>query len=352
MAMPTAPDPARRTVALLRPEQSALARAVADAARLDLRAVHAAPGPGSRSDAAADLDPAEPFDDPRRALTEPDAEGGLVLLLARPAELDGVEPEQLVTLAKQRSMRVVTLEPLPASVRAAIRMEDAGLLEWVRPMPLLRRAPIFVAAEDALENFGPIRTAALAGRCSAAHGSLAARLFDAMHLLHSLLGVPESVDASVVAPLPAADDAGPPSLVRLRGDLTANIRTGGARAASLVLSDRAGRWFRGVTILGEAGCLRLDERGFEHVDPDGSLLDSTTEPPARPSDASVAAAAPFSAADSLAAALDRMLDPRLPTPPIAAAQEILAMCEAAVLSARTGQSESPRTVLDMARLGA
>ena len=278
------PDDPTPTVLWLEPDQAPFARAVADGAGLRVDRVGCPPAAArGPAEAVAEAFPdAEPFTDLRLALG--DREGGLALLLsAGPAERapgdDAPGPcddPGFVGAARRRGVALLTTEPSPATCLEAARFGGADAL--VPVVPLLRDAPAFRAATDALEDFGPVRTVGVSARCGVGAGSLAARLYDAMDLVEALLGLPETVDASVVsrhttgapgAPAPGA------SLRRVRGDLTAHLRHGPNRAAALVLSDRGGAWFRGVTLLGDEGCLRLDEQGFQRFDPEGRLVDES-----------------------------------------------------------------------------
>lgn len=295
------------------------------------------------------------FDDLRHAAATIDAR----LLLAATSEPsepgrtnhDHALDAEILKQCRGRSLLVVSLEPAPGSVvgLASARGGSAGAgPDAARFVPLLAHARSWANTSDALANFGAIRTVSIAARCAPGEGTLGGRLFDAMHLLHQLLGAPEQIDAAVVAgdavqglrPAPAETVAG------LRGDLTANLRFAGGRAASLSLSDRAGPWFRAGAVLGEGGSIRFTESGFEYLSVDGTLVD---ESPARPKPGSrKKAPEPATAASAIAEQISRGVDPHTPPPEPYDLAAVLAMCEAAVLSARTGQPESPETILRMA----
>lgn len=341
------------TLVWLRPVQVELVRAVADRAGLRIVAAGgpATGGRGGESAPAGQFDGAESFSDLRQALAQADAE---CVVLGAPLTAGAVgdpaeEERELLALLRARERVAVTLEPLPGGAsRAPADGATAGGLPSI--VPLLRDAPVMRAAVEAFEPFGPARTLTVSMRSGAGHGSLAARLFDAALLVHTLLGEPETIDASVVTPVSASGvhEAPPSSLARLHGDLTANVRFAGARAASLSLSDRAGRWFRGLTLIGEKGCLRLDESGFDLTDPSGAVVDSSrVETPKRPKGEPETVDA--GAAGAVAEAIVRLLDARSPAAAPVDLAGVLAFGEAALLSARTGQGESPSTILRMAR---
>lgn len=341
------PEPARRTLVWLEPDQIDLVRSVAQLASL---AVVAAGSPSARAVSAepgvAESLGADPITDLRRALATTDVD--LVLLAASTHPSDGAldDPELLRSLA-ERNVRVASMEPTPAAALDLPRFQRSDAEELVRFVPSTRRARGFRSAAEVIESIGAPRTLAVAQRSALGQGSLFARLFDAMELIFTLLGEPESIDAANAGPVSASGVHLAPgeSLRDLRGDLTANVRFGGARSASLSLSDSAGRWFRGATLVAQHGSLRMDDKSFEVIAPDGRTVDrsrtrlssgATDDPPA---------------ASAIAEQVSQLLDLRAPRlPPLAGRGHaaVLAMCEAALLSARTGQPESPATFLRFA----
>lgn len=340
--------PTTPTILWLDPTQIRFASHIASVTPLQVIAWGCPPG-SARSlteDPATAFPKATHFDNPRRILR--DNEPALFLQLtaapAADAPFDGPPSDDPEFAAECRDRRITlaSLEPTPANAAECAGFSEGGAPDPARFLPLLLDAPILRDAAEAIEHFAPVRTVTISSRAPAHSGSLAARLFDAMHLLHALLGLPESIDAAHAAP--SAPGAGPPAtnraLRKIRGDLTANLRVGLQRAASITVSDRAGQWFRGVTLLGENGCLRLDEHAFEHLDPEGNLIDSSSVPPE--------ILHPDPAVNAIAHALRRLLDPH--RPPLAPIDHraVLAMCQAAVLSASTAQAEAPQTILRIA----
>jgi predicted dehydrogenase len=205
-------------------------------------------------------------------------------------------------------------------------------------------------ASEVLSHFGAVRTAAVS--CFAEHargdGSLGAQLVAALDLLHGIMGEPETIDASYAASVGAygagsVSPSSPPgeTLRGLHGDVTGNLRFSSGRTAAIAVSDQGGRFCRQTTILGEGGRLRVFDDGFEWIGADGEKIDqhraSTREDP-RPRNHAV---------EALADAIKRLCDPNLAEPP-GIAPAVLAMAQAAILSARTGQRESPETIRRMA----
>lgn len=350
--MPDAPDgiPA---LAWLEPAQAPLVRALA--ARAGLRIIAAGvPTPIQRRSAAdaASIEGAEPITDLRAALASADIRAA-ILATPVPSGDAPIPDADLLRLARARGITLLTFEPIPAAVIEARAAEPAHWIESCRFLGLFRALPSLATLHELLQSFGSPRTLTVSFRSGKGQGSLGARIFDAMHSVHSILGVPESIDASIITQVAASGLRLEPgeSLRFLHGDLTANLRYAGAKSAALSLSDRAGRWFRGVALVGESGCIRMDESGVERNDAEGQITERSPAPRRR---ASAKAASLFEgiidppALEVFAEGARRAVDPRAPKPEPFDLEAVLSMCEAAVLSARTGQPESPATVIRMA----
>lgn len=337
----------------LDPAQAPMVRALADAGAFEV-AAWGCPG-GARVTDTLDgppFDRASRVDDLRLALATRDVRA---VLLAAAGALDGaageppVEDADLLRLCRSRGVLCLALDPIPASVRDAATADPSHWAETVRPLTLFRRAPGLTGLGDLLDAFGTARTLSVSFRSGHGHGTLGARLFDAMHLVHSIMGVPEAIDAAIVTHVAASGLRVAPgeSLRRLSGDLTANLRFAGAKAAALSLSDRAGRWFRGVAVVGESGCLRLDETGVERIDQQGRTVERTGPKRLRKLADSADDALDPGAMAAITEGVRLALDPRGPRPEPIDHRAVLAMCEAALLSGCTGQPESPATVQRM-----
>jgi hypothetical protein len=337
----------RRIACWLLPEQAWWLRDAARAAEADV-ILAGSPARGQSQGVASELE-AEPVDDLRGLLATAEAE---LLVIGAPdtfgAGSNRDEPVA-VAAAAQRGLKIATVEPIPAT---ALDLFGAGWLEGmegsrpvdgVRFLPRLVLSPPLREAVEVLQNFGHIRLVSVEAWCRALEGTLGARLLDGLDLVLSLLGEPEVIDAAYVAPnqgqgmhvLPGE------TLRGLHGDLSANLRFADGRAASLAISDQGGRWNRTVTLIGPAGRLRFFDDGFEWLAPDGRKVDESRKTRERGASPSHAVAA---AADSIA----RILDPGTPESPPPDHVGLLAMCQAALLSARTGQPESPATIRRMA----
>ena len=329
--MPASVTDARSTLIRCAPSHLARTAAIARKASLAPAAI-ACPGP--KDEIAAVFPNAEVFSDPRHALAT--APVRVALWLDGPNLLD--DPDT-IELAHTRSITILTTEPWPASLDGARAAADIPADHHPIFLPQLRASAVFADIVDTVADLGPVRSLALAARSTPADGSLAARLVDAMLVVHTLLGVPETIDCAHVPADPLIPPGATPQALRsLQGDLGASLRFSGRRAATVSLSNIAGPWFRGLTVLCERGSIRACEQGLQRFAPDGSLLDATpTKDPE-----------PDPGVHALVTAITRALDHRIPPPPPPDLPAVVAMCHAALLSARTSQAEPPATLLRMA----
>ncbi len=332
---------ATRMIAWLTPAQTGFVSALADACGLTL--VGAGSPIAGEGQAVAKALGVDPVTDLRSVLTESECE---LVLLATPGEF-GADPSskdaEAVANARDRGVRVATLEPIPG------RALDLGSSRWiaqgagphpidaVRFIPLARYTSPLRSLPDLLEQLGSIRSVAIESWSNDSEGSLGARLFSAMELVNWLLGEAETIDAAYVSP---GHGSGvhmlPGDTVRdLHGDMTANLRFPDGRAASIATSDQAGRRDFRLTILAAGGRVTVSNDELEWVGPDGETIEKPE--PHTPSKHG-------RAVDACAEALKRLLDPNTPADAPTDHGSIHAMMQAALLSARTGQGESPSTI--------
>ncbi len=279
-----------------------------------------------------------------------------IVLLASPGGLgEEVLQADLHALldAKSRGVRVVTLSPLPAS---AMDLHAGGWLrsrqgvtpsECVRFVPLARSGRGFVALRERLQDFGRISSMSIEVMSRPSVGSLGGHLFCAMQLAHALMGEIESVDAAYHPPGPVGTLRPLPgdTLRDLRGGLTAHLRTTDGRGITLLASDRASSWSRDLTILGDGGQMRVSDDSLEWIGVDGEPVDSLTPSVGdvpRLSDGGVRV---------IADAIEGVLGDHPAEAQPVDVGSVLALAQAALLSTKTGQSESPETIQRMVRAG-
>ena len=281
----------------------------------------------------------EPYDDLRLLLRDHPAH---LLLLGT---MEGVAVDDLLTAADP-PLHILSLEPMAASLQtlaelhaplikgrsaSSTAMEAATLT----PLPAFLSAPGFRAAADPYEVLGEPRCLSLLSMGQPAHGSLFARLLDGWLTLLSFAAMPETIDASLTSP---AGDI-PETLDQLTGHLSAHARFTDGGAAVLSLCDRAGETRRQLEVIGADGHLHVTDGNYRLRHADGSEVDHT-DPPQEP----------LAFADLVADQWQQHL--HRPEPLGAASPrhaDALACCLACLLSARTGQPESPHRQLEMGR---
>jgi predicted dehydrogenase len=339
-----------------------------------------------------------------------------VVILADPGEFGrgedaarGTLERETIAACHERGVRVISMEPIPATLQAmqgvgaptslpqVLRPGDlgptgdpsesggsallgvGGMGAWAYPAPLWRRSAPVQDTLTMLEQFGPVRTCGVQVLGSPHEGSLGARLFDALDLVQMLMGEPDRIDAAYIAPGAGALRAVHPlpgeTLRGLHGDLTANLRFAGGRGATITASNQSGRFEFSMVLVGERGRIRVDQSGLEWTDSDGRVVDRSRTRPSRsprtprthanlqkPSarragDASTShdaaeiesSSPPRSeAVGPLAEQIRRYLQEGTAAATGLNYSRVLAMAQAALLSARTGEAESPATLMRLA----
>ena len=182
-----------------------------------------------------------------------------VVWLAAPRTLDA-DARGLVRAA---AMPVATSAPPPAALSDLLSEPDGGMPAIF--IPLLRGGAAFQAAAAALENFGTVHCVHVSSTAGDHQTSRASLALDAFDLVTHLLGEPDEIWAAHAGPLPITPD---PTVER-SGHLTAAMRFGTERAASITVSDGGGAWVRRAVILGEGGRLIVTDEGVSWTDPGG-----------------------------------------------------------------------------------
>jgi hypothetical protein len=322
----------------LEPSQVPLARRVVGSLSATVVAA-GSPMRGQSSVVAQELGvPAE--DDLRVMLTQPGTHA-VILWSTLGIGADAADA-RAVAAAGARSATVITLGPAPAdvlSLRAGgwlDRINGICPAEVLRPAPLLRRSEPFVRSREVLEAFGRPSSVWVRMTSSRHEQTSGANLLSALDLLRDMLGEPAWVSAAVSATLrPAGRE--PESIGGVMGDVHALLRYADGRCASLCVGDAGGEWGWDVGLSSPQGRLNLRNDGVVWHAPNGSERDRVTLPPGA-SSASVGA---------LSWALARQLDPAIPDDGPILLAEIMTVAQTLLLSASTGQPESPATIRAM-----
>jgi hypothetical protein len=318
-----------RLLVWARPGQESIIREAVDTADVELAAVMAdtndessALGTALATDRVVDL---------RQAVHEGNFD---ILWLASNAVLT---PDQRRLLRASRLL-VVSTEPRPPALGDLLEDADEG--QAFHTLPLLRSSEGYRAARQGMADLNSPHAILVSMRCPPEAGSLFARLYDAFDILARHGGDLELVMASISSPDQPPGATGhdvPESLMNLHGHMTVNVRFAENRCAGLVLSNVSETWFRGVTMLSTDGCVRVTD----------VECDLPGEPPPRTRGRRSASLAAPTAGALIGAHLRRLLDDLDLDDPQPDHAQLLALCEAARLSARTGQAESPSRLREM-----
>jgi hypothetical protein len=291
-------------------------------------------------------------DDLRSALATTAAELVLLGAVGDFGAGDAPQDARAVAMAAARGVKIGALEPVPSS---ALDLEPGGWLkadpgpapsQALRFVGLARLGPPYRDSDETLSAFGPPRTAIIESFASPHHGSLGARLMSAMDLAISLVGDIASVNAVCEQVAVGGSAPSTQTLRELHCDLSAIVRGADGRSAMIAVSNRAGRWNSCITLLSENGRLRFYDDGFEWIGPEGHKRDEL-----RLSQRTRGSEAPDHAVAVVTDAVSRLVDPSKPDVGPVNIASILALSQAALLSARTGQSESPATITGMMAAG-
>lgn len=301
--------------------QGALARAVADAAGLTIRR---AGGPDKPIHTELG---AERLADLRQAIVEGPED---VVLLLAPAKVDAR------SLRHVRGRQIVAAEPLPAN---ALTLQQDGWLELGAEFRLaggMRFWRGFHEASVPMSEIGRPPTVVVKSCSSDSESTLGARLFDAADVVVSLMGEPASAFAAWspadAGDTPASPAGGiPESLATLTGSMSVTLSFVDGRAASIFASDRT-TWDRSVEIISAKGGVKLTDRSMAWHDRDGTVRDRWDDP---------SPAKPWPAAEAIAQGVRTASETSVPPSALAL---VLAVCQAALLSVRTGQAESIETL--------
>ncbi|MEX2213310.1 MAG: hypothetical protein WD768_04235 [Phycisphaeraceae bacterium] len=285
------------------------------------------------------------YDDPRRLIVEHPA------AFTFAADIEQF-PQPVILSALSQGTTLLTIEPVAADLRQLRGFSDKAVkFSRIIDIPALTAMPGWAGAADPLGVIGPVESLTWLAFFHAHECSLFSRLYEAWRFVVEQCHMPESINASLVA-TPSESQA---DFRAITGSLTAHGRWSDAAGIVMQLSDSAsaqpnpsaarkleapspGGCDRFLHITGQAGRLRVTDHDYELFDQTGKLIDR-----------SAPGALPPGFAELIITALDNLLrrppreDPRARHHAAAA----LACCQAALLSARTGQPESPEQQLHL-----
>ncbi|QDU33629.1 hypothetical protein KS4_16830 [Poriferisphaera corsica] len=280
-------------------------------------------------------------DDLRQLLIEQHADY-LLNAIGKPMDLDDL------ATACQQGVAVLSPEPFAATLQEYNAVEE--LIKKAAQNARLIRVPAFVRSEGYLsaanpqEVLGVQRIVRVANIGRVGTLSLFARLYDAWFTALRFVEMPGSVDASLVG---ALGDV-PEQLNHLTGTLSCHARLFDNGAALIQVSDRAGQSCRSLHVLGDDAELTVGENGYDlrHTandgdeNPAGGVIDHVDDS-GNVTFIQQVAAQWQGLMDEVAISNDETKH-EIPN-----GREVLACCLATLLSARTGQPESPKRALEM-----
>ncbi|MCP4759307.1 MAG: hypothetical protein GY894_07960 [Planctomycetes bacterium] len=184
--------------------------------------------------------------------------------LAAPRTLD----TDTRSMVRGANMPVATSAPPPAALPDLLSEPDGGMPALF--IPLMRSGEAFRSASTALENFGDVHCIHVSSTAGDHQTSRSALALDAFDLVTHIMGTPDEIWAAHAGSLPVSPD---PTVER-SGHLTAAMRFGTERAASITVSDGGGTWIRRIVILGEGGRIIVTDEGVSWTDPDGKAQEA------------------------------------------------------------------------------
>jgi len=280
-------------------------------------------------------------DDPRQLVVDYPARG---LLLAH---REGLRQE-LVHEAMQRGTHLLGLEPATGTLaesagasRPAKRGSESNRSPGRRVLlPALRGTRGWEQSVGAMDSVGTPRLLHIVTSGHHRDCSTFARLYDGWRTALQFVDLPESIDASLVGPL-----SSPPREPRgLIGSLAVHARLVGGGVLAMLISGAAPAQRRELTIVGDQGQLWVSDDAYRLHDAAGQLLDSSetgvTSNPQQDSDYVnlVEAQLRRIIARNLEIDEEQIISDDLE-------RQILACCEACLLSARTRHGEDPHSLM-------
>ncbi|MAD78418.1 MAG: hypothetical protein CMJ51_03490 [Planctomycetaceae bacterium] len=260
------------------------------------------------------------LDDPR-SLARADSPATLIMDPGTPLSSEVLTAMMDATSNAGRPL--LSMTPRPSLVLDQIEDTTHALESGTppRPMPLFRTLRSGRRLIEATAAFGTPSTATVEVTGPALQGTLGTRLLDAVDLLSEWFGWPGTVQAIATRNAPASD---------LASRILAVARYSDGRAATIIAGADGGRHSRSVTIHGEAGRLHYANGAVDWSDADGRQIELETPVPSHPDDL----------ARELVESVESAIADRTPLRPLDAMLDLLASCETAMLSTRTGETES------------
>lgn len=301
---------------------------------------------GAVNDLARQFD-AELMDDTRQMLV--DRPRQICILASR----EGL-PRDLAREALAAGSLILAIEPISATYaettslgrigrKGADATKGAGVAVpgSLAVLPAFRSSPGWQKSAEASDTLGNIRLMQVTSFGTEKQCSTFARLFDAWRTALQVVEMPESIDASLVGPLTKV----PREPRGLIGSLVIHARLFGGGVLSMLVSSRMPAHQRSVLLLGETGTLEVSDASYRLHDPQGELMDEAGEA-SLPEELDVDYVGLIENQMRDLIARDLQLPPEQMVSE-SLEQQVLACCEACLLSARTRHGEDPQSLMEM-----
>ena len=198
-------------------------------------------------------------------------------------------------------------------------------------------------AADPMQVLGSPRLIDFQSHGGPASAGLYARLYDAWRTLCFFVAPPESVDASLMLPADQRTEL-PEDLHAMAGHMSVHARFGSASdgcCATVNLSNHAAVNRRRISVIADEGHLIVSQSGYELFDSQGTPIDQDEQ-----QDADLGY--PRLIGDHWQRLIEQPDGPALD--PACSRSDLISCCLACLLSARTGQAESPARMLEVHRV--
>ena len=272
----------------------------------------------------------------------------LLLMTMEECELDELQT------ATEHNTVILSLEPdiagfdalrnllLPPTASGSLlnpagKPDLCGNPQLITQIPAFRQSPGMIHAADPYDCLGSQRLINIDSCGTPDTGSLYARLFDAWRTILNFMALPESIDTSILGPFKEV----PENIRHLTGSLAAHARSSDGSAVVMSVADRTGYTHRHLNVIGNMGQLLVSDLGYNLRHTNGQEVDQFQSSHEQ-----------TDFVELMAFQWRRIIDrPNVWTNENTRHQdaEVLACCQACLLSSRTGQGENPHRILAMNR---
>lgn len=261
------------------------------------------------------------------------------LLIDRPAAfvltttIEGIDPS---ALEATNGARLLSIEPIAASLDELPNNLDLNVTMLAEFM----HCPGWHCAADPSEVIGTVQMINFTSLGPHSEASLFARLYDAWQVALRFGDMPESIDASLTGPL-----SEPPETLRgLTGHMSIHARNSTGSTTTLQLSDRAGISDRYLQVIGDQAHLAIGNQHYILAHSSGELIDRSAPPEHHDTFVDLMVRQWRQLLDqSNGEATGRTIHD------LEVDRRIITCCLASLLSSRTGEPESPQTLIEMNR---